>query len=116
MESYAEDTSISDDNNLRQLMNIIDYFKKASGLSANLDKTHVIPVGPVDNPSIELCPDLKLNWTSSFCLLAFDIDDKLDSLQQNAEKKVLKIQSVIVTWECHIMGFDTNEINLVFFI
>ena len=100
MESYADDTSIGinrDENNLRQLNNIINDFKKVSGLSANLEKTHVIPVGPIDDPAIELCPDLNLHWTSSFCLLGFVIDNKLENLQQNAEKKLLKIQSLIVT-------------------
>ena len=102
VESYADDTSIGinrDENNLRKLINIINDFKKVSGLSANLEKTHVIPVGPIDDPSIELCPDLNLHWTSSFCLLGFVIDNKLENLQQNAEKKLLKIQSLIVTWE-----------------
>merc|ERR1711867_267467 len=42
VESYADDTSIGinrDENNLRQLINIINDFKKVSGLSANLEKT-----------------------------------------------------------------------------
>ena len=83
VESYADDTTIGikrDEKNLRALIKIINDFKSISGLSANLDKTHVIPVGPIDDPSIELCPDLNLNWTSSFCLLGFVIDNKLENL------------------------------------
>ena len=102
VESYADDTTIGikrDEKNLRALINIIDEFRSISGLSANLDKTHVIPVGPIDDPSIELCTDLNLNWTSSFCLLGFVIDNKLENLHQNAEKRLLKVQSLIVTWE-----------------
>ena len=102
VESYADDTTIDikrDEKNLRALINIIDEFRSILGLSANLDKTHVIPVGPIDDPSIELCTDLNLNWTSSFCLLGFVIDNKLENLHQNAEKRLLKVQSLIVTWE-----------------
>ena len=102
VESYADDTTIGikrDENNLRTLIKIISDFKNISGLSANIDKTHVIPVGPIDDPSMVLCQDLNLNWTSSFCLLGFVIDNKLENLHQNAEKRLLKIQSLIVTWE-----------------
>ena len=102
VESYADDTTIGikrDENNLRTLIKIINDFKNISGLAANIDKTHVIPVGPIDDPSIILCPELKLNWTSSFCLLGFVIDNKLENLHLNAEKRLLKVQSLIVTWE-----------------
>ena len=81
------------------MVKIINDFKKISGLSANLDKTHVIPVGPIDDPSIVLCPDLNLHWTSSFTLLGFVIDNKLENLHHNAKKRLLKMQSLIVTWE-----------------
>ena len=80
VEAYADDTTIGikrDEPNLRALIKIINDFQRLSGLAANLDKTHVIPVGPIDDPSIELCADLKLHWTSSFCLLGFIIDNKL---------------------------------------
>ena len=102
MEAYADDTTIGikrDESNLRALIKIINDFQRLSGLAANLDKTHVIPVGPIDDPSIELCADLKLHWTSSFCLLGFSIYNKLENLHINAEKKLLKVQSLIVTWE-----------------
>lgn len=102
VEAYADDTTIGierNESNLRALIKIINDFQRLSGLAANLDKTHVIPVGPIDDPSIELCTDLKLHWTSSFCLLGFTIDNKLENLHINAEKKLLKVQSLIVTWE-----------------
>ena len=102
VESYADDTTIGikrDEYNLRTLIMIINDFKNISGLSANIDKTHVIPVGPIDDPSIVLYPELNFNWTSSFCLLGFVIDNKLENLHLNAEKRLLKVQSLIVTWE-----------------
>ena len=52
VESYADDTTIGikRENNLRTLIKIISDFKNISGMSANIDKTHVIPVGPIDDP------------------------------------------------------------------
>ena len=69
VETYADDTTIGierDESNLTDLNKIINDFQRLSGLGANLDQTHVIPVGPIDDPSIELCKDFKLHWTSAW--------------------------------------------------
>ena len=101
-EAYADDTTIGisrSPENLRNLVNIINNFTLISGLHANLDKTHVIPIGMITNTEEILCPDLALNWTSSFKLLGLDIDSKLEKLHANIEKKVIKVKSLITIWE-----------------
>ena len=103
-EAYADDTTIiikRSEQNLRNLVKIITDFAKISGLHANLEKTHVIPIG--NNTSVEpehqLCKDLKLHWTKSFQLLGFEIDSDLANLTQNLEARLLKVESLILKWE-----------------
>ena len=101
-EAYADDTTIGitrTSENLRNLVNIINNFSLISGLHANIDKTHVIPIGLITDPADILCPDLGLNWTSSFKLLGLEIDSKLEKLQVNMEKKIIKVKSLITLWE-----------------
>ena len=101
-EAYADDTTIGitrTTENLRSLVNIINNFSLISGLHANIDKTHVIPIGLITDPAEILCPDLGLNWTSSFKLLGLEIDSKLEKLQVNMEKKIIKVKSLITLWE-----------------
>ena len=86
-EAYADDTTIGitrTTENLRSLVNIINNFSLISGLHANIDKTHVIPIGLITDPAEILCPDLGLNWTSSFKLLGLEIDSKFMKLAWNA--------------------------------
>ena len=101
-EAYADDTTIGitrSETNLRNLVDIIRGFSKISGLHANLDKTHVMPIGPDSNPRNVLCPDLGLSWTDSIKLLGMDISSDLNLLNKNMEKKLIRVESLIATWE-----------------
>ena len=101
-EAYADDTTIGiqrSEENLRNLVDIIKGFTKLSGLHANLDKTHVMPIGPNSDPEQVLCPELGLSWTSSFKLLGLEISSDLSFLNQNLEKKLLQVESLIKKWE-----------------
>ena len=101
-EAYADDTTIGilrSEENLRNLVDIIKGFSKISGLHANLDKTHVMPIGPDSDPERILCPDLGLSWTNSFKLLGLEISSDLDFLNQNLEKKLLVVETLIKKWE-----------------
>ena len=101
-EVYADDTTIGitrSETNLRNLIDIIRSFSKISGLHANLDKTHVMPIGPDSNHENVLCPDLGLSWTDSFKLLGLDISSDLSLLNRNMEKKLRRVESLIATWE-----------------
>ena len=101
-EAYADDTTIGinrSERNLRGLVKIIRDFGTLSGLHANLDKTHVMPIGPNSDKDDILCPDLGLNWTNSFKLLGLDISSDLSLLNINIEKKMLRVESLIISWE-----------------
>ena len=101
-EAYADDTTIGinrSETNLRNLVDIIRGFSKISGLHANLDKTHVMPIGPDSNPVNVLCPELGLSWTKSFKLLGLDISSNRSLLNRNMEKKLIIVESLITTWE-----------------
>ena len=91
-EAYADDTTIvikRTEENLRNLVTIIRDFAKISGLHANLEKTHVIPIGAITStePEDQLCRDLNLNWTKTFTLLGFEIDSELNHLNVNFEEE-----------------------------
>jgi hypothetical protein len=47
----------------------------------------------------QLCRNLNLNWTKSFTLLVFEIDSELNHLNDNFEKRYLKVESLIIKWE-----------------
>ena len=103
-EAYADDTTIiikRSEQNLRNLVKIIKDFAQISGLHANLEKTHVIPIGGITSIAREdqLCKDLKLHWTTTFQLLGFEIDNSLINLHQNFEARLLKVESLINKWE-----------------
>ena len=101
-EAYADDTTIGIDRseeNLRNLVQIIRGFSEISGLHANLDKTHVMPIGPDSDPRRILCPDLGLKWTDSFKLLGLEITSDLGFLNLNMEKKLIQVESLIKKWE-----------------
>ena len=103
-EAYTDDTTLGikrTEENLRNPLRIIQDFAKISGQHAILEKTHVIPIGSQTSiaPEDQLCRDLKLNWTKSFTLLGFKINSELNSLNENFEKRFLKVESLIVKWE-----------------
>ena len=84
---YADDTTIvikRTEQSLRNLVTIIKDFAKISGLHANLEKTHVIPIRDITSiePDDQICKDLKLNWTNTFTLLGFEIDSELNQLNE----------------------------------
>ena len=66
--AYADDTTIvikrTEENLMMNLVQIIKDFAKISGLHANLEKTHMIPIGSITSIAQEdqLCRDLKLNF------------------------------------------------------
>ena len=90
------------EENLRNLVTIIRDFAKISGLHANLEKTHVIPIGAITSiePEDQLCRD-QLNWTKTFTLVDFEIDCELKHLNKNFERRFLKVESLIIKWERH---------------
>ena len=82
-EAFDDDTTLfmkRTPENLRAATKYIKDFRTIPGLECNLKKTHVIPVGTLDDPKDIICPDLGMTWASSFTILGFDIDNRLQNL------------------------------------
>jgi hypothetical protein len=84
--------------NFRAATKYIKDFHTISGLECNLEKTHVIPVGTLDDPKDIICPDLGMTWASSFTILGFDIDNRLQLLNNNFTKIHDKIKGIVRSW------------------
>ena len=101
-ETFADDTTIfleRTDTNLRTATKYITQFHNISGLSCNLDKTVVVPIGQNTNKHDILCPDLGMTWDDTFTILGFTIDNTLKHLDSNFTKIKQKIQNLITLWK-----------------
>ena len=98
-ETFANDTSffmIKDPRYLRAAVKYLDTFSKISGLKCNISKTKVIPIGTFDRTNI--CPEINFQWTDSFTLLGFFIDNKLTNLGTNLDRIDEKVCNLINKW------------------
>ena len=82
-------------DNPRHASQYIQNFHAISGLACNLDKTHVIPVGMKTDPKDILWPELGMEWSSSFTILRFNIDNRLKALDKNYTNVFAKIKGII---------------------
>ena len=101
-ETFADDTTLfmeRNEANLRNATKYIQQFHKISGLSCNLDKTCVIPIGNHSNKDEQICKDLNMVWDNKFTILGFDIDNKLENLEANFSKVKEKIRALIRKWK-----------------
>ena len=98
-ETFANDTSfflIKDPRYLRAAVRYLDAFSKISSLKCNISKTKVIPIGTFDKTNI--CPEINFQWTDTFTLLGFFIDNKLTKLGSNLERINEKVCNLINKW------------------
>ena len=77
-------------------MKYLDAFSKISGLKCNISKTKVIPIGTFDKTNI--CPEINFQWTDTFTLLGFFIDNKLTKLGTNLDRIDDKVCNLINKW------------------
>jgi hypothetical protein len=72
-------------------------FHLCSGLKLNVEKTQVSWLGERRGSPDQLCPDLNLNWTTSFTLLGikFNILNIKDTLDLNLENKITDITKLL---------------------
>jgi hypothetical protein len=100
-QTFADDTTLTierGDQSLRSCVRYIEAFKSISGLSANLDKTKVIPIGAHFNPKVRICADLNMEWDNKFKLLGFNIDNKLKDIDGNFNAAHARTLSLINDW------------------
>ena len=101
-QTFADDTTLTIERierSLRACVRYIEGFRLISGLSANLDKTNVIPIGKLFNPKTKICPDLEMEWDNNFKLLGFIIDNNLQNIDENFECFHARTLSIINDWK-----------------
>ena len=100
--TYADDTTffmLRTENNLRNTMKILEDFEKLSGLQCNIDKTKCVPIGGNYDLNNKICPDIKLEWASSFTILGLEVDQKLEKLGNNFNRLHAKCKTIINSWK-----------------
>ena len=111
--SFADDATTiiqAKDAYLRYLIKTIEDFTIISGLHSNLNKTTVVPIGFETRDQI-LAPELNLQWRDEFCLLGFQIDNKLAKLHQNHLSRIEIIKTIICNWKRHHLSIS-GRINV----
>ena len=101
LEIYADDLTVflePNSINLHCTVEVLSNFYKLSGLRISLKKTKAVWFGSSHDSNIELCPDLNLQWSKSFTLLGIDFDNKLERMQDNFNRKIIKIEKLLNCW------------------
>ena len=98
-EGFADDTTQLGKltfENISYIGEILDDFAIFSGLKCNFDKTLLVPVGKTGDPS-SFSPG-KFTIANQFTLLGMDIDNKLEKIQGNFDKVILKMLTISLFW------------------
>ena len=77
LSQYADDTSAflkATEQNLKNSLDILQWFYHVSGLKINLSKTKVIIIGPIKETDRRFCRENNLDWVSSFTALGIEYD------------------------------------------
>ena len=96
---FADDITLllsQNEHELRQAITILNEFKLVSGLEIQPEKTTAVPIGP-DN-TIQLCPEINLEWNSSFKLLGVRFDNEMRNMNINIEEKIQDIEAAYDHW------------------
>ena len=100
--AYADDATlfmIRTEENLRNTINILHQFSQLSGLHCNLDKTKVVPIGGNFDIQNKICPEINLEWVTSFTILGLMVDQKLEKLSDNFTRIHTKCKTIINSWK-----------------
>ena len=100
-ETFADDTTIilqRTKNNLIFAKKYLTDFHTISGLSCNVEKTNVIPIGVNTDHTDTMCNDLGFEWTDNFTLLGFSLENTMTKTDSNFKSVKEKIDGIIRTW------------------
>lgn len=97
---YADDTFVlmeGDEQSLKLVMDTFSKFYRCSGLKLNIDKTLLAWLGNKRKCTERLCPEINLNWTTSFTLLGikFSTLDVNKCLELNIQNKIGEITKLL---------------------
>ena len=98
---FADDMTVLMKETTENLIRVRDIFKDfaaVSGLEINEDKTVIIRIGTKLDDLTPLTDQVGFQYTTSFKLLGFKIDNKLETLDKNFESKEKKINQLIALW------------------
>ena len=98
LQCFADDMTCvieETEKNLVAMKVIFEEFAMLSGLEINEKKTKVIRIGTKLNDVKPLTNEVKFEYTRNFKLLGVDLDNKLENLWTNFEKRKKKIRTKI---------------------
>ena len=98
---FADDLTLlmkETEDNLVRVRDIFKNFAKVSGLEINEDKTVIIRIGTRLEDLTPTTNKVRFKYTTSFKLLGFNIDNKLETLNSNFVLKAKKITKLIAMW------------------
>jgi hypothetical protein len=98
---FADDCNILttlDPQNLEIIKQILDNFGAISGLTCNLQKSNILPIGPVQNITPEL-QNTGFNFVTQITVLGFELtNDDVSLITLNTDKILGKIVNQIRFW------------------
>ena len=101
LDFYADDLTAYLDGSKTSLENIIeilDRFRRISGLKINLSKCKAVWIGRNRFSNNKICDNLNLIWTNKFRLLGIDFDSDLAKMDTNFENKLAEIGKLFKSW------------------
>ena len=105
LSQYADDTSAflkATEQNLRNSLDILEWFYHVSGLKINLTKTKVIRIGPIRETDHRFCRENNLDWVSSFTALGIEYDTlNMHQISDfNIRQKIESMKKLMQLWTC----------------
>ena len=103
LSQYADDTSAflkASEQNLRNCLEILEWFYRKSGLKINIHKTKVIRIGPICETDRRFCRENNLDWVTKFTALGIDYDvlDLENITELNISLKIDSMKRLILYW------------------
>ena len=98
---FADDMTLlmnETEENLVRVRDIFANFAKLSGLEINEEKTNVIRIGTKLDDTAPITNKVSFTYATKFKILGFEIDNKLETLNENFTKKEKKINKLIYMW------------------
>ena len=103
LSQYADDTSAflkASEQNLRNCLEILEWFYRKSGLKINIHKTKVIRIGPIRETDRRFCRENNLDRVTKFTALGIDYDvlDLENITELNISLKIDSMKRLILYW------------------
>ena len=103
LSQYADDTTMfinAEKESLKNVIRVLDWFRKISGFEVNRDKTKVIKIGAIRDRSIAFEGSFGLEWTKNFEVLGikYRIDHMETITDDNISSKITDMKKLLSIW------------------